>query len=181
MIITKLDKPFPFRPAIDRSKGVHVSEIIKSIMQDLYGKDRDITEADRIRMDHGFLFERALEMAWQDLLGKRPGEIVVDGIAGSPDGVLQVEGHTIVEEYKCTWQSCKKPIDENMRWLMQMKCYCYMLETTYCNLHVLNINGDYKHPFAPQYAVYSIEYSMQELVENWNAMRNHAKAKGLLP
>lgn len=180
MQIDKLDKSFPFKPAIARSKGVHVSEIIRSIMIDLYGDDRTMTNETRMKMDAGFCWEEALSIAWGQQLGKRPGEIIVDGIAGSPDGIKEENGNIVVEEYKFTSYSAKKDITENMRWMMQLKAYCNMLNTAYAEMHILFINGDYKHPFAPQYHVYAIEFSVQELVENWSMICNHAKQKGMI-
>ncbi len=176
MIVTRLDDKLPMYESAMRTEGVHVSEIIRTIMCELDEKyKREITDDDRMRMECGFMFEHVLGAK----LGERPGEIVVDGIIGSPDGISKTDEGIVVEEAKFTWKSSNKPVEDDLWWLMQTKAYCYMMETNRCNLHVMYINGDYKHPYVPKYQKYRIEYSRQELQENWMVLTNHAKAKGM--
>lgn len=179
MKLAPMDRPFPLGSAPPRTQGCHVYDIIKSIMIDLGEKQYKESPQGRIIMETGFLWERALESAWGEHLGRRPGEVIVDGVIGSPDGIKIATDKNIVEEYKCTWKSANRMPDENLNWLIQTKAYCFMLECTTCHLHVLHLNGDYKPP-RPMYKLWELEYSPQELIDNWSMMINHARSKGLL-
>ena len=177
MQLTELKLEFPFSKHPERTDGVHVSQIIKSIMMDMDAKiKKEITEEDRLLMEAGFMWEKTLERGWGDLLGKRPSEVQLDGIYGSPDGLLE-DG--TLEEYKFTKMSSDKRPEENLRWMMQVKAYCKMLNTNKCRLHVLHINGNYKPPM-PKYKVWELEFGTQEIEENWRVLTSHAKAKGWL-
>jgi hypothetical protein len=178
MTIEPVTLPFPFGCAPPRTQGIHVYDIIASIMKDIGEKQYKSDDQGRITMEMGFLWERALEHAWGEQLGVRVGEIVVDGIIGSPDGLL-VGSETVLQEYKCTWMSSNKAPEENFKWLLQTKAYCFMLECVKCQLHILHVNGDYRPPRA-QYKVWNIEYSPQELIDNWKVLVDHAKQKGML-
>jgi len=171
-----IDKQFPFRPQIWRSEGVHVSEVIHRLLNDLYGnKERPIDEQTKLAMEAGFMWEEALSLAWRYMLGMRPGELIVDGIALSPDGIKFDGNKLIVEEYKFTSISSNKSPLDVQRWLLQTSSYCYAVGTDTAEFHVLHYNGDYTRPYKRIYRVYRIQFGEQELKDNWEMIVNYAK------
>ena len=182
MKITTLDEPFPFSEPIERSPGLHVSDVIRSILVDLgrLEKKDTFTESDMITMERGFVWEQMLSMAWGQLIGARIGEVECEGIALSPDGISFDPDGPIIDEYKCTLKSAKSPPEDNMAWMMQIKAYCYACECLKARLWVWYMKGEYKPPFHV-FRVYGLEFTERELVENWTMIINQAKAKGMLP
>lgn len=178
-----------FEASPDRSYGLHLSTILRSIMCDLdpatYKQGGDF---DWNRMQTGFAFERVLEQAFvsrrEDIV--RPGEFVLDGIACSPDGI---DVNTwVLEEFKATWRSSREaPHGKKFwPWIVQMKCYCHVIEVTTkiptddARLRALFINGDYQNGYQPQYFEWDIKFSKREKAEAWNMVLSHARAKGML-
>lgn len=163
-----------------RSEGLHLSDVLNDIERVLF-KD----EAERKSnfnnpywAEIGFLWERLLELAWKDMLGKRPGEVVRDGIICSPDGECVKDGY--IEEYKCTWKSTKKKPWEIWRWMVQVKSYCYVMGVNMVMFHVLHVNGDYSFfrgntDGGPEYKQYMILFTDNELQDNWNMIKDHAE------
>jgi hypothetical protein len=187
-----------FEAAPQRTPGLHVSQIIKSICIDIDPK-RFTQENERLpweRFESGFTFERVLEVALQSRRADifRPGEVEKDGIILSPDGIdaagdefsfaaTWVPGYVdwVLEEYKFTWMSSREAPDaaKFIHWFWQMKAYCYALETLRARLRVLFVNGDYQGS-GPQYKVWDIQFTERELIENWNMLLGQARAKGWL-
>jgi len=179
--LEELNREFPFRPPIWRSEGVHVSDVIKGLLNDLYGKkDNPIDEQTRLAMEAGFIWEEALSRAWVQMLGYRPGEIIVDGIALSPDGIKFEGNKLIVEEYKFTATSSRKTPLDVQRWLLQTSSYCYATGTDTVDFHVLYYNGDYTRPFKHIYKVYRITFGEHEIIDNWTMILNYAKQHNLI-
>jgi hypothetical protein len=124
----------------------------------------------------GFLWEEVLSREFAERYAVRIGEVEHDSIIGSPDGLSindpKVPDNLVDEEYKATWKSIRKPPEDNWYWMTQFKSYCYMLGVNTTVLRVLYINGDYKGS-GPIPALFRIEYTSQELQENWDMVRNH--------
>jgi len=179
-----------------RSKGLHLTDVIRSIQEELgwayKGKgfqDRDLT------MDLGFVWEETLSRAWADRhpVVIRPGEVEKDGIIGSPDGLgpnpglLNEEGNIIIKpskkiiahEYKLTWKSANKRIVDDWYYMTQGKSYCYMMGVDTCLWHVGYLMGDYKGS-GPLYRQCYVRFEEQELWANWEMIINHAKEKEML-
>lgn len=84
--------------------------------------------------------------------------------------------HSRIHEVKCTYKSTNtvgetaEELAKQWMWMAQLKGYCRAAETCYAKLHVLFVCGDYKFPISPQLKVYEIEFSEQELEENWQLM-----------
>ncbi len=154
---------------LDRSPGIHVSQIIRDLAFRLGHLDKKWKDAplDPARINPGFLFERALEMAFKDRLGVRIGEVMVDGIAHSLDGVLVEDNLVKVDEFKCTWKSMKNPIENQWLWITQLLSYCHALDTPYAVLRVLWVNGDYSYPLSPVYQRYDLKFTKKEIEKNW--------------
>lgn len=172
-----------FAPGPPRTPGLHLSDIINSILKSLDPKkyDSGIVYPNEYR-ETGFAFERVLEEAFLarriDIV--RPGEFELGGIIGSPDGI-DVDDWRL-REFKCTWKSMREAPTHRKFWnyIVQMKAYCRMVGTDRARLDVLFINGDYSDGFVPTSRAWELEFTPRELEENWIMLVNHARAKGML-
>lgn len=165
-----------------RSQGtLHLTEIINDISKELFDKKPSkLFLKNTLWAQMGFIWESLLGAAWGMLLGRRPEEVELDGVVGSPDGI---RGDTL-EEYKCTWRSVKTHPEEVWKWMVQIKAYMKMTGLRHCNMKVLYINGDYKFKgdtAGPQYREFYFIPTDQEIEENWQMLINHARSKGWLP
>jgi len=158
---------------------LHLTDIIKRMDQTDY---TGVKWNMNLTPDCGFIWERALEMAYKDKLGIRPNEIIVDGIVGSPDGVGDDpwgEVDFVNEEYKLTWKSSNNPIESNWYYITQFKSYCKMLGTRVTVVRIIYVVGDYKGS-GPQYFTYRLEFTQKEIDENWAYIRQFAINEGML-
>lgn len=160
---------------VPRSEGLHVTDIIRDIEERFTrrptpaGGEWDLELAGEL----GFMFERQMEA---EIDAVRPGEVELDGISMSPDGIEEIDGDTRLVEYKVTWRSIKKDPTETPKWLMQTKAYCHALGLDTAVFHILYLCGNWKPP-SPIYRQYIIWYTQQELQENWDMLVNHARSK----
>jgi hypothetical protein len=176
MRVRELKEEFPWttEQTEQRLKGkLHVTGIIRAMekgIQETSGKE--LSDETRMQFEKGWLWEVALSRAFGEKCAHRIGEIELDGIVGSPDGIRYddpAELIPIVEEYKCTAYSPNKPITDHWRWMMQAKAYCKMVGATKCVFRVLHLS------FVPMYRVWELVFSQRELDENWEAILNQAK------
>lgn len=132
----------------------------------------------------GFLWERIFEQAFArsfthgDIV--RPGEWKVDGITGSPDYIETTRWRVV--ETKCTWKSVRKfnQLEKYFWvWLVQLKGYCRMVGTQEAILHAFFMNGDYKGS-GPVIKSMEFTWTQQEITENWEMLKGHARKKGWL-
>jgi hypothetical protein len=179
-------------PGYVRTPGLHMSDLYNSLFQELEPKRfQKGGKPDELRMELGLAFEELLEEGLKERLvkqgGGRPGEFTTaEGIIFSPD-LLLFNGHTTVGEIKLTWLSSRevpRVVDNNFppkfdKWLVQMKAYCYALETASARLYAFFVNGDYKPP-KPELLCWDIEFTARELQENWALITNHGRHVGLL-
>jgi len=134
-----------------------------------------IDDATKMQFEKGFLWEVALSKAFGEKAAKRIGEIELDGIAMSPDGIsFDKDGSHTVEEYKCTAFSSNKSPAENWRWMMQVKGYCKALGANKCIFRIFHHMEIMWNPGAC-YAVWELTFTQGELDENWESVLNHAK------
>ena len=176
-----------------RSEGLHLSDILEDIQQTLDPRDYDSEGRDwELYRKLGFIWERALKdsslkAAYEkgDLID--PGEITVDGIIMSPDGLNLDDGAN--EEWKLTWKSSNRIKKHGLdgafpRWFWQMKGYCRALGTNLCNLRVFFVNGDYGWlrggDGGPSDPGWRIEFTNRELEDNWTMIVRQAKERGWL-
>jgi hypothetical protein len=192
MLIQKYKcETFPPEPS-DRTLGIHLSDIYSDIASSsgIDNFTKDPNAGPNVRMEMGFIWERTLEAEFKkramqpDPTGPeviRPGEIVVEGIPMSPDGICLDPWKLM--EYKLTWMSSNRDPLDNWRWVTQMKGYLYGVstfferETVRADLHVLYGNGDYKHS-GPEYWCYELEFTKQEIYETWAMLKKHAQNRG---
>jgi hypothetical protein len=142
---TQIDEPFPLIGSANlaRSPGLHLSSIIRSLMTTLNlqkkaaGWDMDVAAG------VGLLWEELLTRAYGDSQAFRPGEIAVDGVIMTPDGLslAQVDGERVLvlEEYKATWRSNKNPPYTNLAWDWQIKSYMRAVGTLRAVMRILYI------------------------------------------
>lgn len=186
MIVTACDDTIDqlvFDAGTPRSPGLHVSTIIKSICHEIDPKRFPLSADGDLpwnRFEVGFTFERVLEQAFASRLPHifRPGEIFLDGIYLSPDGI-DPDGW-VLEEYKATWMTSHDAPEgaKFWHWKIQMMAYCHALGTLRARLRALFING--WGDKNPQYKVWEFEFTEHELLCNWSMILRQAQAKGWL-
>ncbi len=185
----------PLGSGIPRSTDrVHLTDVMKSIEDELgLGYKGDGFEDRFLTMEHGFWWEDVLEWAWAERSAVRIGEIELDGIVGSPDGVCPDPGFTdedgvvmiepsdelILEEYKYIWASAKNPPHKVWKYIVQTKAYCKMLEFNKVLMRICYCFG-YWNGKGPRYREGYFTFTQQELDDNWNMIVNHAKEKGMI-
>lgn len=175
-----------FEASPKRSSGLHLSQIIRSICQQLEPKKYADGPIDPLYTEPGFAFERVLETAFQarrvDII--RPGEFEHDGVICSPDGVGWDDDRPVLEEFKST--ELGMPTDEQhlatdgkyKKWFWQIGAYCHVLDTNYARLRVLWLRGNYKN-IRRAYQVYDITWEPGECARIWAMLLRHARENNL--
>lgn len=116
-----------------------------------------------------------------------PGEYLVDGIYMSPDGeelsqiiVDRRPKHMMkVHEVKATYKSIntvgtvESSVESQFLWMAQIKAYCKAIKTTWADLHVLFLCGDYSYPIQPQLLRYHLEFDQEEIDYNWKLLTGY--------
>jgi len=135
-----------------------------------------------LRICIGIAWERWFVTTLPDVVD-HPGEIQVDGIYMTPDGesvdvIITSRGkllQTIVHEFKTTYKSTNTVQDlaEQWMWLTQLKGYCKGMQTRYAKIYILFLCGDYKYPISPLFRAFEIEFTQEEIDENWDLMREY--------
>ncbi len=178
-------------PKQARSEGVHVSNIIRSIalkvgfLDKKWGDDLSLTDAREITDPKGILRMR-IGLAWEEHLiptlcdvVDHPGEMELQGVYMTHDGESVDRVFTgsrgyevIVHEVKTTYKSSKKAADlkSQWMWLTQLKAYCKGLNTRYARIYILFLCGDYTYPIEPEYRVFEIEFTQEEIDSSWNTL-----------
>jgi len=195
MIVTEIteQRPFLFREDVSRDRTKpHVSGLIRQHILDTdpkksYPEWEDMTAEERrdtlMAWELGFMWEDALAREFAGRCSGIPAAPrEVDGIIMTPDRLwlpdkeepvrVPENGDMIeIDEYKATKYSMKNMPENNMRWMMQTKSYCYGFKTTVANMLILYIMGDYGTTTRGMtYKAFRFEFSAQELAENWAVM-----------
>lgn len=181
------------RPTPRSTHLPHVSNIIRDLENTITKPgqrrdDSDISGADRERLNRyremGFMWELVVEETWKRRMQQRRAgdlisqeEIEYDGILMTPDGLYIPDWCN--EEYKATWRSMKRAaldaiMAEFWAWFVQIKAYCLGQGTHTSRLFVFFVNGDYR-PMVPRSKRYDIEFSDQDLDENWLMIKQHER------
>lgn len=183
--------------SVNRTPGCHVTDIVVAIMRKIDPKrytrsdNPDMSDASENWQEAGFIWEELLSAIFAARMDTsdtapvtrfRPGEIVKDGIIGSPDAIcLDADGTTLVlEEYKCTWKSARgfDLYDKRfLYWLIQLQAYCTLVGATTARLYVLHINGNYEG-YIPQVSAWHLQFTQTELDEQWVSLLNTARKEG---
>lgn len=197
--------PATLNPPISegRSEGVHLSRVIKAvavqspsqILDAKYAEDLSLEEVhvgrdtwwDNLPMH--VKIKMSMGLAWEDWyvpqLGSvayHPGEMCLEGVYMTHDGEsLDTVWTGILElcchEIKVTYKSTKTVGDllTQWMWLAQIKCYCKALGVRTAFLHVLFVCGDYKYPITPQLKVWRIDFTQEEIDEDWDIIIGYVR------
>ena len=169
-----------------RSTGVHMSDLYGDLYADLEPKRfKHTTAPNPLLLALGTAWEQHLEflITKSGLEVVRPGELMTgEGVIYSPDGIM-LEDFRLVE-YKYSSMGTKDlPAGPSTsfpqrfnKYLCQMMCYCHHLGTPRARLYFCSTS----RPYDPELLVFDIEFTARELLENWQAVHNNAKHKGLL-
>lgn len=185
MEVTVINEEFrPYGSGVGRTSAhntgkIHLSDIAKYIEHKMgyMKRSKGVEDWDmNLAAEVGFLWEDVLSRAFADRYAARIGEVEMDGIVGSPDGLspndpLGKEA-LVNEEYKATWRSTNKTPTDIWYWETQFKSYCYMLGVTVTVVRVLYLMGNYKGS-GPQYKVFRMEFTPFDLRENWKMIVEH--------
>ena len=184
MKIELIETPFPetvFRQSHERTTDrPHLSGIIRDLELTLEpDKFKGTTSWDlNSAAQIGVFWEYVLEMAYADSFSHDIGEVELDGIVGTPDGINVDEDGVYIQEFKLTWKSSRNFCPtEHFYYKVQGMSYCKMANLSRCHWKVLFVNGNYRGS-GPQYKQWMVEFSELELQENWDSVLAHARYRG---
>lgn len=170
-----------------RSPGLHVSDIYTGLYQCLEPKRyRKDSQPNPVLMAMGTAWEKHLEylLLKNGINASRPAEFrSEEGIYFSPDLII-FNGETRIGEIKLTSMSARDMPTEPTtcfpgkmsKYLTQIMSYALKLGVEHARLYVLFLH----QPHDPQFRCYDIEFTDQELRDNWSMMMNFARSKGML-
>lgn len=181
-------------PPSVRSPGTHVSDVIRDLMNTIIKPGErnpydTLSPAEKKRLGNyasgGWAWEQVIRDGLNQArvaAGIPPnyhhlGELECDGLYGTPDWYDGERNRDV--EFKCTWRSSLRPIEDFWEWLTQIRAYCYMLDVTEAEIHALFINGDYRES-GPEYKAWHLEFEPFELKENWSMLKMHSRSRGFL-
>jgi hypothetical protein len=188
----------------DRSAGLHVSEVVYSLVSKLFparypGKEGDGTErwgsgAHLGRQLVGLAFEDALGDRLADRYSRlynphvlRPGEAEREGIIGTADLLDPVPTATTtalgaIEEWKATWMSSRDAdptaSPKFVYWVWQGKTYCAIWGIPTLRIRALHLMGDYLFARSPEpgphFRSWEETFTARELDEHWRMIVGEA-------
>lgn len=159
-----------------RSKGIHLSGIIKGILllddPERYGSPID--DNARAMFELGFRWENTLKPTYpEDVI--RQFEMKKNRIIGTCDALFP--RHWRIGESKATWISAKHDIlsPRLKHWIWQGCGYCAMADATEIQYDVLYVNGYYDRTERPRpiYRRWLLEFKRREVRENWEMLLNN--------
>jgi len=170
-----------------RSPGLHLSQIL-SDLNEVRGSRYPETDPHtrQLYFATGFIWEQLIRRVVRETAIKaargalvRPGEFILDGIAMSPDAIDTEDW--AIEEYKSTYSSSERGIENGRfwHWIVQIKCYCWATGARTARLRVWFVNGDC-HGSGPQAKAWTFHFTDRDVEEAFRMVRNHARAKGWL-
>jgi hypothetical protein len=167
-----------------RSLGLHLTEVIRDL-QKVSGLDSGVRPNWKFTntIDAGFIWEEVLFSHWEEVFSKalgkllshkyewyQTGEVRLDGIIGTPDG-LDISEVWTLQEAKFTWKSVKNNPIDNFYYMTQAKSYCRMLNIDRVLFHIFYCNGNWRGS-GPIYQPWFIKYEPHEIAENWQMILN---------
>ncbi len=200
-LVAAFEKDEDGNPTSNRTKGVHLSSIIRYIM----GRENPAYRKEETTLDEiGKRNSRfAMGMAWEHLLSWAIsqvfpnesrviiGELEQDGIIMTPDNVglneaLYQVDNLIVEEWKCTWKSSKhvttdEAFAENFKhWIWQLASYCRALGTNDGLIRVFFVMDSYKFDSVCKPYCWRIKFSDDDLDSIWEMILANGRDMGFL-
>lgn len=163
---------------------VHASDIYGSLYQTLEPKRFTDDPPKPLYLAMGLAWEQYLEKALVQagVNAERPDAIeTAEGVLFSPD-LIVFNGDNRVGEIKLTFMGVSQDLSEPKfdKWLTQVKFYCEAMEIPRAVFYVLFVNGDYKKNREPVLWKYLVEFTKQELGENYQMLMRHARQMGVL-
>jgi hypothetical protein len=188
-----------------RSKGVHVSSIIRciateaGILKPEWVEELSLADVREIT-DPVAILRISIGLAWEEwyiptILAiegviDHPGEMHIDGVymthdgesldvLVTPHGSNKLYQHVVIHEVKATYKSTNTvgDLSKEWMWLAQMKAYCLAKRTRFCKMHTLFLCGDYSYPIKPQLKRWSIEFTQKEIDDNWDMLRQYKEER----
>lgn len=150
-------------PDLDRSEGIHHSDVLSDLCVRLGHYDKSEMEMSRLQL--GFAMEDAIAERYAQHFPNRyirPGELSLGDLPITLD-LLDTIPYT-PEECKLSWLSSKHdPMSEKFaRFRWQVMSQCCALKVRQGRLNITHINGDYKG-FAVHNNVWEYEWDESEL------------------
>jgi hypothetical protein len=199
MIVTPIPVHLELPPSLSpRSEGIHVSSLIRciatetGILKPEWAEEVSLSDV-RTITDPIAVLRISIGLAWEQfyigqILEKEgiidhPGEMECDGVYLTHDAeslsVIITGGKKIhavvIHEIKATYKSTKTVGDlrDQWMWMAQVKSYCKAAGTRFAQMHVLFLCGDYTYPIKPILCRWSIEFSEEEIEENWTLLTDY--------
>jgi hypothetical protein len=186
--------PLNLRSGPARSSGIHLSAVLRAIAIHLGTLKAYEEDLDEIMMrvspenigTNGTLMRICIGYAWEAWIAKQvenliqqPGELQLDGVFGTPDGLsFDGAGNITLHEIKATFKSSKGGIEKVQLWIWQAAAYLKMLQVKWgeeCRtvvFHPLYIRGDYKG-IDPQYLPTEITFEQAEIESVWDMVKRN--------
>lgn len=171
-----------------RPKGLHVTDIIQSIVTTLDPKKYEgISEESRqAYQELGNVFEDVVAggLARRLTDWTKPAPRRLQGIICSPDGWNARLGELC--EIKATWKKRFASAEEfrdspkTFSYRLQGRAYCKVWQTHRIKFYVFHVNGDYKPPRPVEPDLYICTWPEREIDEAWDLIVQHAKDMGRL-
>lgn len=171
-----------------RTPGVHLSGVIRyiAVVMGLFTPDdKEENDLEGAKFPLPARLKMAMGLAWEDWVSSQypdvmyhPGEIDQDGILMTPDGLRPDE---TLFEFKVTWKSSYKLEYDGYwhksfwPWRAQNMGYLYPLGWRKVHQCIFYVNGDYRGE-APKFVELEIEYTQQEIDDNWKLMLQHKRS-----
>lgn len=196
MIVLPHPQPLALRTGPPRSSGTHLSGVLRYIATTIgtlkYTED-DVEEvlggAESPGPHKGASVRFALGFAWEQWMAAQipgliwqPGEMGLDGVYGTPDGL---DCDLVLHEFKTTYKSSKSPLQLQQLWMWQACGYLKMLQAQYgpghCTVifHPVYLRGDYQG-IDPVYRPESVTFEQQEIDSVWDMVlrnKDHVNVK----
>ena len=189
---------------LPRSEGVHVSSIIRciatesGILRPEWAEELSLSDARSIT-DPVAILRISMGLAWEEwyiptVLGPlygavdHPGEMEYDGVYLTHDAeslsVIITDKENplaeVIHEVKLTYKSTNTvgtDIASQWMWISQIKAYCKAKGTRFAMLHVLFVCGDYTYPIKPILKCWQIEFTQQEIDDNWDLLFDYMRLR----
>lgn len=195
-------------PSQGRSDGLHLSTVLRhmalqrGVLDSKYEDQGDLNQNTVLQL--GLAWEDYLALYQHPEIVYHPGELNLDGIAMSPDGISENDGEMtarvmvekgtwLLHEFKAT-QKSSRGFEEKLRakdkkcllWLWQIMGYRHAINILHpdnaslaARLHVLFLNGNYSRDFSdrengPNYKIYNLFFDQDELETNWMVIKSYA-------
>lgn len=205
MITSLVSVSLPPQSGHGRSEGLHLSKIIRAIaveskiLDAAYAEDLSLVEVSGrqeewwANLPESTRLKMSMGLAWEDwyvpqlqTVAYHPGEMEVEGVYMTHDGesldVVWSQGDHCLHEVKLTYKSTKTvgDLETQWMWVSQCKGYCKGLNTLVAYLHVLFVCGNYKFPINPQLKVWRIEFTQEEIDDNWELMTDYVRHRQVM-